>query len=198
MIASSRLDATLLEGSEQHLPIPLGGARPAHAHRGRINARHWWLARWRLATAAVGLVAGAAGVALTLTSSDTAVFADGWSVHVGSSVLMLHPEADSAPAALYTGDAALVINPGATGKVRASAVTTIRGARSVGTCQLQWLGVDAVERCQFTVAGRSFTASDVFSAAGHAWQRQYSDGVRVRVQVPATARLVPVPFPVGA
>ena len=180
----------------QHLPVPLGGAHPAHV-RSIPRGTRAWARHWRSLAITVGALSAAVGTWLGLASPDISVFLDASGVHVGNMVLKPLARDGVMGTSVYSGDATFAVRIATDGALVGSAVTYVGGVRSSGVCHMRMQLGGFIEDCRFTMGGRSFTSRDVYTRDAHSWLRRYSDGSQTRVDVPSAARLVPVPFPIG-
>jgi len=147
--------------------------------RGGWRRRRLLLAAWALS--AIGCAS--AGIALLVGPTTVTVSMSESTYRVGDAVL--HAIAPG----VYTGDGALVIRSDGRG-IRAAGSAVVDGRAWVGLCEASGDGTQ--ETCRLQQGGTTVTAEDVWS--GSSWERTYSDGRFLEI---ASARGVPIPFPVG-
>jgi hypothetical protein len=149
--------------------------------------RREWVAN---VVALVGVALALVGAFLATAAPGLSAWQNGSEIHIGPSVLSA-----SGPG-LYTGAGVMSLSTTISGET-AHGAGTLNGEAVSGTCDLTQVRGGATEHCQFTVAGASLQAHDVYRSARGTWVRTYSDGTSISISVPSSGELVPVPFPLG-
>ncbi|HKF77242.1 MAG TPA: hypothetical protein VKF59_13955 [Candidatus Dormibacteraeota bacterium] len=168
--------------------VPLGAADSPHAvRRGGRSGRPSGGQRLPLALAAVGVAAAVGGLVLYATPADFVVRVDAGGYHLAGEDLVSR----GGGVFLSASGTALVVERRPE-RVLAAGSAELNGQPASGRCEEAAGSGQAT--CEFTVAGRSFTAADVRTATG--WSRRYSDGETISIRVDGDGD-TPVPFPLG-
>ena len=143
--------------------------------------------RVRTSAIAAGVVlalgCATAGAVLSILPAEVSVAMTASTYRIGDATLR------AVAPGVYSGAGTLVL--GHRGPdLTAGGSAVVDGAGWAAVCEVGASGAD--ETCRLQSGTRTLSAHDVWSAG--AWQRTYSDGVRVEI---SAARGVPVPFPVG-
>jgi len=135
------------------------------------------------AGAVLALGCATAGVVLSILPTGVTVAMTATTYRIGDATL--HAVAPG----VYSGSGTLVLSHNGP-DLTAGGSAIVDGARWVALCEVAAGG--AAETCRLTSGTRTLSAHDVWSEA--IWHRTYSVGLRADI---ASARGVPVPFPVG-
>lgn len=184
---------TLIDRDPQVVPIPLGSTNPVHLARRRVRRPLRTHGPSLLTTC--GLLAAVAGVVLLCLPSPTEAYLDGNAVHIGAMTLTEVGPGAVPGSTVYSGEASYVLLERLPGSPQASASWTAHGVVMSAHCSIHVDHARVVDECSFAAQG--VTSIDVLQLAGSKWQRTYSDGVRVSIDVPNKGAAVPVPFPLG-
>ena len=181
-----------VERRSQNIPLPLGGMTPVRVRRA-MRTRAGGV---RAAAAVAMLVCAGVGLVLLIIPARTAVGLEGNVLRVGAMTLA---RAASPPGVvLFRGTASVALTE-ASGEVHDAAAWDTPAGRASGACSARVAGPLLVAECAFVDAtGRRSSSVDVLDTRrGAAWQRTFSDGRHVTIDVAADAAAIPVPFPTG-
>jgi hypothetical protein len=184
-----------VDRTAQNIPLPLGTFAPAH-RPARRRTRH--APDVRRIAAGAGVLAFITGITLIGWPEPAGVYLAGGSVHVGAMTLTDAGPSPSARIRVYQGSATYVLLERGDGSAEASAAWFVDHRTWGGRCALRSNASRLVEECWFETAQGSVTSLDVLDPAdGLGWQRTYSDGAHVVINVPPGGAVVPVAFPIG-
>ena len=167
------------------LTAHLGPPRPTAA----IGRRSWWRRHRTVVFSVIGVACAVAGVVLNAAPSATAVYVDAAGYHVGTRLLR------TVGTGRYDSGGIVLVAHQQSGTTEAASSMDITGVHVVGRCRMG----QTAEHCTFTLGdGRLLTADDVLVATDVKvwWQRHYSDGAGVRIDLRKGAA-IPVPVLVG-
>lgn len=168
--------------------MPLGAGVSAHAvRRGRGIVRARAQLVFQVGLVGLGVSAAVVGAVLYTAEPEVVVQMDAAHYRIAGQELE-----SRGPGAYQNPSGATLVLERRGDLVVAATSTHVGGAPIRGRCVLA--AGSARETCEFTLSGRSLTATDIRSPKG--WNRRYSDGKTVAIRV--DGRLdTPVPFPVG-
>jgi hypothetical protein len=189
----------LIDRNPQNLPVPLGGFAPVHRTRRTSQAVKVWRRYSAGVVALIGLIGAALGGYLAWLGPQVAVYAQGSTVSVAGTQLTLDPHQSTATRSVFTGAATLEIVNQGNNREKAAAITYVGGVEQSGVCQLVQVAPGQLrETCSFTDGTTHLTSTDTLNShSGSSWQRRYSDGKTVTIQIPSGGSVVPMPFLVG-
>ena len=191
----------LIDRNPRNIPLPTAGFAPVRQKRRPPGLLKFWRRNAATMVTGVGLIGALGGALITVSQPPVPVYATAGTIRVGSTSLT-HPTDNGglpADAELFTGSASYVLKLLPDGSEKASAVTDAHGEDVSGVCIMAAPAADRLtEHCTFTIAGKSVSSDDVllFGQPG-SWSRTYNDGTTVRIGVPTSGGVVPVPFPIG-